>query len=52
MLLNTRLTICVGLFVLGQLVGCGVKPEANSGGDAYRHTAEQMVMEEWVDGEC
>tara|TARA_B100000674_G_C37769800_1_gene881950 strand:- start:306 stop:779 length:474 start_codon:yes stop_codon:yes gene_type:complete len=51
MVVNTRLTICVGLFVLGQLVGCGVKPEANSGGDAYRHTAEQLVMEEWVDGE-
>ena len=35
--------------MLGQLVGCGVKP--GNPERQHRHTAEQMVMEEWVDGE-
>lgn len=31
--------------------GCGVKPESQSGGDAYRYQATEMVFDEWVDGD-
>jgi hypothetical protein len=33
------------------VMSCGVKPEAKSGGDAYRHTAKDMALDEWIDGD-
>ena len=51
MILRNLFSITLALTLGCWLTACGVKPEANSGGDAYRHTAEQMALEEWVDGE-
>ena len=47
----TRFRLFCLVALLGTFAACGARPEANSGGDAYRHTAEPMAMEEWVDGE-
>jgi hypothetical protein len=41
----------VSLLSVCFLASCGVKPEAKSGGDAYRHMAKEMVLDEWVDGD-
>lgn len=33
------------------LLACGGHPDENSGGDAYRHEAQAMPMDEWATGE-
>jgi hypothetical protein len=51
--MKSQLTIILAASLLfaAVSVGCGVKPESKSGGDAYRHEAQSMALEEWVDGE-
>jgi hypothetical protein len=51
--MKSQLTIFLtaSLLLVSAIAGCGVKPESSSGGDAYRHEAQQMALEEWVDGE-
>ena len=39
------------ILALCATAACGAKPESNSGGDAYRHVAAPMVLDDWNDGQ-
>jgi hypothetical protein len=46
-LLEHRMTLAALATVVG-LVGCRVNPEAQSGGDGYRHEAQPLVLNSWI----
>lgn len=41
----------IGVLLSLGVAACGSHPEANSGGDAYRHQAQAMPLDEWVAGD-
>ena len=43
-----RVVVIVAIVSLSSLVGCRVNPEAQSGGDGYRHEAQPLVLDSWV----
>ena len=46
-LLEHRMTLAALATVVG-LAGCRVNPEAQSGGDGYRHEAQPLVLNNWI----
>jgi len=48
---QTLFRVFVGFLASSLFLGCGVKPEENSGTDAYRDQAIQVQLAEWVPDE-
>lgn len=52
-LVDTRsvVTVALALALASTLAACGSAPDANSGGDAHRHEAAVIPLEDWATGE-